>query len=288
MKHLLSTKDLGKEDVEEIFDLVDKVRANTFLLKGKTLGMIFEKPSLRTKVSFAVAMEQLGGSSIYLSRDEIKIGERESIKDVAKVMSRYVDCIMIRTFDHDKLVEFANNSDVPVINGLDDLEHPCQALADLYTMKQKLGSLEGKNIVFIGDCENNTFRSLSYLCRIYGMEVHFLCPHTDESAGNLMLEIADVFYTDTFVSMGQEDIALKKLEKLKSFQLNSKLLENNERNYIIMHPLPAHRGVEITDEVIDGEHSVVYDQAENRLHVQKAILLELMKREENENSFQKN
>jgi ornithine carbamoyltransferase len=287
MKNLLSTKNLTAKEVEQIFKTTDKLKNKKKpLLKNKVLAMIFEKPSTRTRVSFETAMFHLGGHAIFLSKNDIQLGRGETIADTARVLSRYVDGIMARLFEHKKMLELAKYSSVPVINGLDDLEHPCQALTDLYTIKQKK-KLKGLKIVFLGDGRNNTFTSLIYLCNKFGMNVFVSCPSKYKPKIKAKykwiknpveaVKDADVIYTDTFVSMGQEMENEKRLKDLKDYQLNSNLLKLAKKNAIVMHPLPAHREKEITSKVMDGKNSVVFDQAENRLHVQKAILYLLVK-----------
>ncbi|MFH1474204.1 MAG: ornithine carbamoyltransferase [Candidatus Aenigmatarchaeota archaeon] len=287
MKNLLSTKNLTKKEVELIFRTTDKLKKlKKPLLKDKVLAMIFEKPSTRTRVSFETGMFQLGGHAIFLSKNNMQLGRGETIADTAKVLSRYVDGIMARLFEHKKMLELAKNSFVPVINGLDDSEHPCQALADLYTIKQNK-KLKGLRIVFLGDGSSNTFISLIYLCNKFGMDVIVSCPQNYKpkirakykwvNNPKEAVKDADVIYTDTFISMGEEKENEKRIKELKEYQLNSKLLKLAKKNAIVMHPLPAHRGTEITNNVIDSKKSVVFDQAENRLHVQKSILYLLMK-----------
>ncbi|MDP3786562.1 MAG: ornithine carbamoyltransferase [Candidatus Omnitrophota bacterium] len=303
-KHIISIKDLSVDDIEEIFDLAKKLKAEGKFaraesLKGKTLGLIFQKPSLRTKVSFAVAMAQLGGTAIYLAPEEVKLGEREAIKDVARTLSRYLDGIMARTFKHEDIVELAEYSQVPIINGLSDFSHPCQALSDLFTVKEKKGTLKGLKLAFVGD-GNNVCNSLLMASARLGVDVAVAVPKgyepekevvktaLDFAAVNGSKVIvcsdpekavagADVIYTDVWTSMGQEKERAKRLKAFKGFQINSKLCSKANRDYIIMHCLPAHRGEEITDECMESKHSIVFDQAENRLHVEKAILLLLLK-----------
>lgn len=288
MKNLLTTKGLTKKQALEIFKWTDKLKNKKKpLLKDKTLGMIFEKPSLRTKASFETAIRHLGGHPIFLPNTEIKLGKRESVADIARVLSRYVDGIVARLFEHEKMVELAKYSQVPVINGLDDLEHPCQALADLYTIKQKKKKLWGLNIAFFGDGHNNTFYSLIYLCNKFNMNVTIACPdkykpkiktkYKTTKDPEKAAKDADIIYTDTFVSMGLESQKKKRLKDLKKYKLTRNIVKNAKPNYIFLHPLPAHRGQEVEASIIDGKNSVVFDQAENRLHVQKAILYLLMK-----------
>jgi ornithine carbamoyltransferase len=285
MKHLIAIEDLSKKEIQNIFRTTDKLlKKKKPLLKDKILAMIFEKPSTRTRVSFEVAIQQLGGHAIYLSKNDIQLSRGETVGDTAKVLSRYADVIMARVFEHQKLVELKKHSSVPVINGLSDLSHPCQALTDAYTILKKKG-LKGR-IAFFGDGRNNTFYSLIKVCEHFDMDIVVSCPkayrpkfkgkfriveNPEEAATD-----ADVLYTDTFVSMGKEKEMKRREEELDKYQINSFLLKK-ANNPIVMHPLPAHRGVEITDGVMDGKNSIVFEQAENRLHVQKAILLELMK-----------
>ena len=248
--------------------------------------MIFEKPSTRTRVSFETAMHHLGGHAIYLSKNDIQLGRGETIEDTARVLSRYVDGIMARLFEHKDLLKLAKFSSVPVINGLTDLEHPCQALGDLYTIRQKRG-LKKLKIVFVGDGANNTFHSLIYLCEKFGFEIVVSCPniYSPKIHANFRLindpktaaKDADIIYTDTFVSMGLEKEEKQRNKDLKRYQVNSNLVSLAKRDCIVMHPLPAHRDMEIASNVMDSKKSVVFDQAENRLHVQKAILYLLMK-----------
>lgn len=285
MKNLLAASDLSKKNVELILKTADKLKGKkSAILKGKTLAMIFEKPSTRTRVSFGVAMTQLGGHALYLNQNDLQLSRGESVADTARVLSRYVDAIMARVFKHSTLEELAKHAAVPVINGLSDKEHPCQALADAYTIMKKK-RMKGK-IVFLGDGRNNTFASLIKVCEMFGMDIVVSCPsgyrpeikgsyRIVESPGEAVKD-ADVIYTDTFVSMGQENEERRRLNDLKGYRLDSSLVKL-ANNPIVMHPLPAHRGVEITDDVMDGKNSVVFDQAGNRLHVQKAMLYLLLK-----------
>jgi ornithine carbamoyltransferase len=299
-ENLVSIKNLRVEDIDELFELTAKMKESyksgetDRCLAGKTLGMIFEKSSMRTRVSFEVAMTQMGGHAIYLTKHDINLGERESIKDVAKVLSRYVDCITIRTYAHETVVELANSASVPVINALSDYTHPCQALTDLYTIKEKKGSLDNVKLVYVGD-GNNVARSLAFLCAKLNVSYKAASPENYELSSEFLEEVrkiaessktcieqlrdpkeavedADVIYTDTWVSMGKEKEAVTRRNHFKGFQVNDELMSHAKRDALVMHCLPAHRGEEITDDVIDGPHSIVYDQAENRLHVQKALL----------------
>ena len=301
-KDLISIKDLSRQEIEEIFSLAQDLKKNkgkySQILKGRTLALIFQKPSNRTRVSFAVGIFELGGQSIYLSPDEISLGKREAVKDVAKTLSRYVSAIVLRTFEHKNVLELAQYSDVPVINGLSDLSHPCQGLADVFTIKEKFGRLKGLNLAYVGD-GNNVTHSLLYCASKVGLNINCASPDKFEpdpgvvreakafaslSGARIQLfrqaseacENADIIYTDVWTSMGQEKEAQKRRKIFKSFQVNKKLVSFAKKNCKIMHCLPAHRGEEITDEVIDSPNSIVFDQAENRLHVQKAILLKLL------------
>jgi ornithine carbamoyltransferase len=301
-KDLISIKDLTKEEIEDIFSLTDKLKKDRAKpgkeLAGKTLALIFQKSSNRTRVSFAVGMYQLGGYSIYLGPDEINLGVRESIKDAAKTISRYVDGIVLRTFEHKNVLEMAKFATVPVINGLSDFSHPCQALADVYTIREKLGDLKGINFAYIGD-GNNVCNSLLFACSKLGINMNIATAKGYEPDGSVFKEAkriaraanarinlfnkpqeaakyADIIYTDVWTSMGQEKESEKRKKIFREFQVNKKLVNCAKRNALIMHCLPAHRGEEITDEVIDSKNSVVFDQAENRLHVQKAILCTLL------------
>jgi len=286
-RNLLSINDLTKADIEKIFKLTDKLKGKlTKDLKGKNIALIFQKPSTRTKVSFQVAINQMGGNAISLNWNELQLGRGESVEDTARVLERYVDAIVARVFSHEDLKKMSI-ARVPVINALSDFEHPCQALADLYTIRQKK-NLKGLKIVLLGDGANNTFHSLIYICKKFGIDVLVSCPKNYRPRVKHSVKIienpkeavksADVLYTDTWVSMGLENERKKRIKDLKPYQLNKSLLRLAQKNALVMHPLPAHRGEEITADVIDGKNSIVLDQAENRLHVQKAILYLLMKR----------
>jgi len=303
-KHLISIADLSPNDVQEVIDTALRLKGEHAtgndepLLSGKTLGMIFEKPSLRTRVSFEIAMLQLGGHALYLSPNEVQLGVRESIPDVARVLSRYVDGIMVRTFAHSNVEELARYSAVPVINGLSDFSHPCQALGDLLTIREKKGKLDGLNLAYVGD-GNNVAHSLLLAASKVGMNISVATPKGFEcqpsvvqkakeaalSSGSRVLTTnsaseavqgADIVYTDVWTSMGQESEREKRLAVFVPYRVDVDLLGHASPDVLVMHCLPAHRGEEITDEVMDGDHSIVFDQAENRLHVQKAILALLM------------
>jgi ornithine carbamoyltransferase len=263
-------------------------------LKKKVLAMVFEKPSLRTRVSFEVAASQLGGSAIYIGPSEVQMGKRESVADVAKVISGYADVIMYRAFSSEVMRELAKHATVPVINGLDDLEHPCQCAADLMTVQEKKDKLKGLQLAYVGD-GNNVCNSLLLGCALVGMNMRAATPKAHAPNADILtnaqslaekngcvvealsnpfeaVDGADVVYTDTWVSMGQEEERAERESLFMPYQVNSKLTERANKDWIFLHCLPAHRGYEVSEEVIDGPHSVVFAQAENRLHVQKAIL----------------
>ena len=304
MKHFLAIADLSPAEFNQILSVAKKLKAewrrggNQPILKHKTLGMVFQKPSLRTRVSFDLAMLHLGGQELYLSPNEIGLGQRESIADVARVLARYVDGIMARVFAHDHVLELARHSRVPVINGLSDYEHPCQAMADVLTIVEHCGKLKGLKVVFLGD-GNNVARSLMFACALGGAQFVCAAPEgyalddasvaqartlAEKSGGRVELIVhpqaaardADVLYTDVWASMGQEAEAAERAKIFPLYQINAPLVALAKPSAIVMHCLPAHRGAEITDEVMDGPHSVVFDQAENRMHAQKAIVAILM------------
>ncbi len=300
MKHLLSMEDAYGE-VDEILDLAGKFKRDEISgepLAKKSLAMIFEKASTRTRISFEVGMYQLGGNALYLSTNDLQIGRGEPIEDTAKVMSRYVDGIMIRAKEHQDVLNLSKYSDIPVINGLTNLEHPCQAFADLLTIYENKGSFDVK-LSFVGD-GNNVCNSLLLASAFVGMDMSVVCPpeykpdfeivkkaeeYAEKTGSKIKitdnieagLKDSDVIYTDVWVSMGDEAEASKRIKDLKPFQVNTEALELADPDVIVMHCLPAIRGQEITEEVINSEHSVIWDQAENRLHAQKAILYKLLK-----------
>lgn len=301
-KDLISIKDLKLEEIEQILNLTDELKSKardfSASLSGKSLGLIFQKPSLRTRVSFEAGMNQLGGHALYLAPENIKFGTREAIKDFGSVLSRYLDALVVRTFSHHQLQELASSASIPVINGLTDLLHPCQALGDLYTIREKKGNLIGINLVFIGD-GNNVAHSLLYGCAKMGVNLTVVTPAKYQPKNEIFIESsqlaencgvkialsenassavssADLIYTDVWTSMGKESEYKKRAKAFKGFQVNPELVSLAKEGCLIMHCLPAHRGEEITDEVIDGPNSIVFDQAENRMHVQKAILLLLL------------
>lgn len=301
MKHFISLSDWSKDDLERLLNLAVELKAewrtggNPPLLAGKVLAMVFQKPSLRTRVSFEMAMKHLGGDAIMLGPSEIGLGKRESIGDVARVLSGYVQGIMARVFEHEHVVELARYASVPVINGLSDDRHPCQALADILTIHERFGSLQGLKFAFVGD-GNNVAASSLIACAKYGLDFAIAAPPgyaldkavLDEARGISDIRIetflepedavrdADVIYTDTWVSMGQEDEVAARLALFGPYQVNADLLKLAKPTAIVLHCLPAHRGQEITDEVADGPQSRIFPQAENRLHAQKAILVDLM------------
>ena len=303
-RHLLSPQDLSPEEIIAVLDKADELKRKLRrgesheLLKGKTLGMIFAKPSTRTRVSFETAMTQLGGHAIYMGMGDLQLGRGETIADTARTLSRYVDAVMARLFKHEDIVELARNSSVPVVNGLTDLLHPCQTLADLQTIREKKGRLKGLKLTWVGD-GNNVCNSLLLGCTLVGMNISAACPKGYEPSAEIVeqarknakrsgtkLEIindpkkavkgADVVYTDVFVSMGQEAERERRMRDFKGYQVNGELLKRAKKDVTFMHCLPAHRGEEVAAEVIDGPHSVVFDQAENRLHAQKAVLAMVM------------
>ena len=299
-KDLLSISDLSSNDINLLIsDTVDMKAAGWLSsLSGKTLALLFEKPSLRTRVSFEVAMRQLGGQTIYLSPAEVGLGKRESVSDVARVLSRYVNAIVARTFSHQTLEVLAGCSGVPVINALSDLEHPCQALADLFTIYEKKGELDGLTLAFVGD-GNNVAHSLMLAASLAGMNFRIASPSgyrvqdrilhlAQEYAVDSGAEIfcteepqlavsgADVVYTDVWTSMGQEAEAQERRRIFANYQVNSELLSLARGDAILMHPLPAHHGEEVAEGILDSPKSVVFDQAENRMHVQKALLAEML------------
>lgn len=301
-RDLLSITDLTAEEISGILEAGKELKKNKAKyadsLKGKSIGLIFQKPSNRTRVSFEIGMVQLGGYAIYLGPSEIGMGGRESVKDVAKVLSRYLDGLVARTYKHEDVEDLARYATVPVVNGLSDLAHPCQALSDIFTIKEKFGTFKGITLSYIGDA-NNVLNSLMCVSAKVGLNIKIATPkgyevskkavdmakkcaaesgagiefmHEPETAA----KGADIIYTDVWVSMGQEDESEKRMKDFNGFQINDHMMKLANKNCLLMHCLPAHRGDEITDSVIDSKNSVVYDQAENRMHIQKAILLKLL------------
>jgi ornithine carbamoyltransferase len=303
-KSLASLYDLTREEIEEILKTSESLKFQLLrgeerpLLKGKTLAMIFEKPSTRTRVSFEVGMWQLGGYALYLSTTDLQLGRGETIADTAQTLSRYVNGIMARVFAHQTILDLVKYSRVPVINGLSDFTHPCQGLADLFTIYEKKGRLRGLKLAYVGD-GNNVAHSLLYGCSKVGMNITLACPkgyepHPEvvskaEEEGKIsgcIVKVtidpkdatrgADIIYTDVWASMGKEKEHEKRVKIFKPYQVNSKLVRGAKEDYLFMHCLPAHRGEEVTDEVADSKNSVIFDQAENRLHTQKALMTLIM------------
>jgi ornithine carbamoyltransferase len=300
MMHFLSIQDLDRSDVGRLFKLTSELKARVKArdritpLGGRTLALIFEKPSLRTRVTFEVGMIQLGGAAVYLSAQEIGMGKRESVPDVARNLSRWVDGIVARVFSHQTLVELAQHATVPVINALSDREHPCQAMADFFTLWERGIELRGLEMAWVGD-GNNMCHSLLLLAALTGVKMRVACPPgfdpdpavlqaSRDLGGHVRLtteakeavEGAQVVYTDVWISMGQEGERENRLEAFQRYQLNETLLRFAPPGALVMHCLPAHRGEEVTDAVLDGPQSIVLDQAENRLHVQKGIVMDLL------------
>jgi len=303
-KSLASLYDLENEEIDQILRKSERLKSQLLrgeehpLLKGKTLAMIFEKPSTRTRVSFEVGMWQLGGYALYLSAGDLQLGRGETIADTAKTLSRYVNGIMARTFSHQTIIDLIKYSRVPVINGLSDFTHPCQGLADLFTIYEKKGRLSGLKLAYIGD-GNNVAHSLLFGCSKVGMNITLACPKRYEPSPEVVskakeegkrsgckvevthdpkeaVQSADIVYTDVWASMGKEKEHEKRMKIFKPYQINLKLVKEAKEDYLFMHCLPAHRGEEVTDEVADSKNSVIFDQAENRLHTQKALLALIM------------
>jgi ornithine carbamoyltransferase len=300
-KDLISISSLTTNEVTLIIHeagLIKQGPHHTEILKGKTLAMIFEKSSTRTRVSFETGIYQLGGIGMYFSSSDLQMGRGETIHDTAKVLSRYVDAIMARTYSYQTILDLARFASVPVINGLTDYDHPCQVLSDLFTIYEKKGYLKGLTLAYIGD-GNNVLTSLIQGCAKTGMNINISTPAGYEPSAKVIEEMketmkntgsklemfkapaeavknAAIIYTDVWISMGQEKDRDERLKAFKNYQVNMKLLEKTGKDVMVMHCLPAHRGEEITDEVMDGPNSIVFDQAENRLHTQKAIMKLLM------------
>jgi ornithine carbamoyltransferase len=303
MKHFLDVSEHSSEELQDLLDLAIRLKKEHFaggnppLFKGKVLGMIFQKPSLRTRVSFDMAMRHMGGDALYLSPNEIGLGKRESIADVSRVLSGYVQAVMARVFEHAHVLELARWSSVPVVNGLSDFSHPCQAMADAQTIQEKLGKAKGLNVVYVGD-GNNVAVSLMQISAKLGWNFTIANPEgfdmpagavetakkTAAGSGSKLAFLTDpheavkgahVIYTDTWTSMGQEEETAKREAVFPPYQVNAKLVSEADKDVIVMHCLPAHRNHELTDEVADGPHSVIFPQAHNRLHAQKAVLARL-------------
>ena len=303
-KDFLAVSDYSPAELQDLLDLAVELKKEYFakgnqpLFKGKVLAMIFQKPSLRTRMSFDMAMRHMGGDALYLSPAEIGLGKRESIADIARVISGYVSAIMARVFEHEHVLELAHWSSIPVINGLSDYNHPCQAMADALTIIEKFGSLKGLNVTYVGD-GNNVAVSLLHICAKLGANFTLASPEgydmipaavelgakmTAESGSSIKfirdpheaVKNAHVIYTDTWTSMGQEAETEKRMAVFPPFQVNQQLVNEANKDVIVMHCLPAHRGQELTDDVADGPHSVIFPQAHNRLHAQKAVLYRLL------------
>lgn len=298
-RHLLSSADITPAEVEQLLDLAERLkREPQRVLEGRQLALLFEKPSLRTRVSFQVAMRHLGGETIYLAPQEVGLGEREAISDVSRVLARYVDVVAVRTFGQEIVTEYAEYSEIPVVNALTNEEHPCQALADLLTLKEKWGSLRGRSLAFIGD-GNNVATSLVLTAASLGMEVRMAAPkgymvpewalseasHRAESSGgklvlsNQPLEVAagvEAVYTDVWTSMGQEREAERRRIDFAGFQVNAETLDIAAAGAFVMHDLPAHRGEEISEDALESANSIIFDQAENRVWAQAAVVAFLL------------
>jgi ornithine carbamoyltransferase len=300
MQDFIAITDFSAAEIQSLLDLAEKLKkeyalnGNPPLLRGRVLAMIFQKSSLRTRVSFDMAMRHLGGDALYLSPSEIGLGKRESIADVARVLEGYVQGIMARVFEHEHVLELAKWSSIPVINGLSDYNHPCQGMADALTIQEKFGRLQGLNVSFVGD-GNNVAVSLLHVCALLGANFTIACPvgyelnpaalkvgqKLAQKSGSRVTVLRDphqavkgaqVIYTDTWTSMGQEEESKSREQVFPPYQVNAALVAEADKDVIVMHCLPAHRGQEITDEVADGPHSALFPQAHNRLHAQKAIL----------------
>ncbi|MDD4839378.1 MAG: ornithine carbamoyltransferase [Clostridia bacterium] len=299
MKHLLKLSDLSKSEILDILNLADQLKYENknglthHLLKGKTLGMIFTKSSTRTRVSFEVGMYQLGGNALFLSGNDLQIGRGEPIEDTARVLSRYLDCIMIRTFKQSDVEELAQYGSIPIVNGLTDYCHPCQVLADLMTIREFKGTFKNLKLCFIGD-GNNMANSLIVGCIKLGIKVSIACPDNYKPDEKIvewgyaqgLLEItsdvfkaatkADIIYTDVWASMGQENEAKERMQAFSGYQINDTVMVVARKDAMVLHCLPAHRGEEITAEVFEAHSKEIFDQAENRLHAQKAVLVKVM------------
>lgn len=301
---LIHVFDFDAAEIKTVFALAAKIKRNPSayrnFLSGKVLGLIFEKPSMRTRVAFEVGVTTLGGHVIYLGPDDIQLGVREEVRDIARVLKRYLDGVVLRTYSHKTILDFARHFEKPVINGLSDLGHPCQAMTDFFTLREIFGSLEGRKMSYVGD-GNNVCNSLLLMAARLGTHLAIATPKSCGLSADILtlanreakktkarLEIltdpkaavrsADVVYTDVWVSMGQEENAAEKRKHFKGFQVNEALLKHAKKGAVVMHCLPAHRGEEIDGTVLEGKRAVVFDQAENRLHVQRAILIYLFGR----------
>ena len=299
--NFISIADLSVDEIHETLELAVEIKAKLKAgeeykpLTGKTMAMIFAKPSARTRISFETGIKKLGGYALYLSPDDISIGKREAVKDIARVISRYNEAIMARLFSHEHMLELAEYASIPVINGLTDYNHPCQAMGDILTVKEHRGNLDNLKVVFVGDGNNVVNSWLNLAAKIpmhfvltgpegYDPDEKTLTRAKESGISNIeiihdpvkALKDADVVYTDVWASMGQEEESVKRAEEFKDYQINSELMSHSKPTALVMHCLPAHRGDEITDEVIDGASSIVFDQAENRMHIQNAIMVQLM------------
>jgi ornithine carbamoyltransferase len=301
-RNVLTVTDLGGDELASLLALGQTLKARgreqMTLLRGKTLVMLFEKPSLRTRISFEAGMTQLGGHAIAVSGGDVGIGSRETPEDAARVLSRYGDAIVYRTHAHEPLVRFAGAATVPTINALSEAAHPCQAFADLLTIRERFGTLHGLRLAFVGDARNNVAASVTEAAALSGMSITFAAPPTHRPSDAFLARLVklgaphgvtaraftspiravrdvDVVYTDVWTSMGDEQFSERNVAALRPYQVDGKLMDAAAKHALFMHCLPAHRGEEVTAEVIDGPHSVVFDQAENRLHAQKALLLAL-------------
>jgi ornithine carbamoyltransferase len=297
-KDFISLNDFSSDDVLKILDTAKQIKANPKeyrkVFEGKTLAMIFEKPSLRTRVTFETGMTQMGGHAIYLSPSDIQLGKRESIPDVARNLERWIDLVMARTFSHEAIIELAKYANIPIINALSDLLHPCQAMADYMTIREVYGSFDNRKITYVGDGNNVAHSLLEGACKV-GMHIAIVTPKGFEPKKDVVekaareaknhgttvtvtddpkigLKDSDVVYTDVWASMGQEAETEKRKKIFKDYQVNKRLMSLAKKEAIFMHCLPAHRGDEVTDEVCDSDQSVIFQQAENRLHAQKAIM----------------
>jgi ornithine carbamoyltransferase len=304
-RDLLSLQDVSPDEIFHLLELTAQLKQykgrSSDHLRGKTIGLLFQKPSNRTRVSFDVGICQLGGNCIYLGPAEINLGIRESAADVSKTLSRYLDAIVARTNTHADIVEMAKNATIPVINGLSDLFHPCQGLTDIFSIREHFKTLEKISVAYVGD-GNNVCNSLLLACAKTGVNIRIATPpgyeppatvvaiaegYAQQSKARILLTndpvkaVADanVIYSDVWVSMGQEEEAQKRIDDFRDFQINGTLVKGAAKDFIFMHCLPAHRGLEVTEDVIDGKRSIIFDQAENRLHTQKAILIFLMKQQ---------
>jgi len=302
-RNVLSVTDLGADELASLLSLALTLKAQgreqMSLLRGKTLVMLFEQPSLRTRVSFETGMTQLGGHAIAVNGSDVGIGSRETPEDAARVLSRYGDAIVYRTHAHAPLVRFASSATVPTINALSEAAHPCQAFADLLTIRERFGTLQGLRLAFVGDARNNVAISLAEAAAMSGMSITFAAPPTHRPPDAFLSRLVklgaahgitaraftspvravrdvDVVYTDVWTSMGDEQFVERNIAALRPYQVNGELIGNAAKHVLFMHCLPAHRGEEVTSEVIDGPRSIVFDQAENRLHAQKALLLALL------------